>query len=89
MINGVCLGGTIHLISVGQRGHKSMELVLGPGWLDRRLASAYLANYATIRRMAMVVPLNADTWNDQKENFAFYLREVDLPLVDAALFCTE
>lgn len=57
---------------------RSVDLVLGPSKLRRSDALAYIANYAAIRRMAMVVTLNGETWRNQKENFGFYLREVEL-----------
>ena len=62
---------------------RSVDLVLGPSRLRQSDALAYIANFVAIRRMAMVVTLNGESWRNQKENFGFYLREVELPSVKA------
>eukprot|EP00435_Cladocopium_sp_Y103_P042284 s2278_g11.t1 len=67
--------GTIRIGFVVDEELRSVDLELGPNKLRRSDALAYIANYAAIRRMAMVVTLNGETWRNQKENFGFYLRE--------------
>lgn len=69
--------GTIRIGFVVDEQLRSVDLVLGPSRLRRSDALAYIANFVAIRRMAMVVTLNGESWRNQKENFGFYLREVD------------
>lgn len=52
--------GTIRIGFVAEKELRSVDLVLGPGKLRRSDALAYIANFAAIRRMAMVVTLNGD-----------------------------